>query len=88
MTTGGLPDEVYWEETMETYYFTFGYDHAHPKGYVVIEAVSWDAARDEMFAHFGRAWAFQYDESAWHKHGISMAEKYGLHEAALPEVAA
>lgn len=71
---------------MERFYFTFGYDHAHPNGYVVIEAESWDAARDQMFAHFGRAWAFQYDEATWRpeRHGgLTLAEKHGLHEVEL-----
>ena len=65
---------------MTTFYFTFGYAHAHARGYVAIDAPDWDAAREEMFSRYGREWAFQYDENDWHKHGISMAEKHGLHE--------
>lgn len=52
---------------MERYYFTFGVgiDKPHRNCYHVIEADSYEAARDEMFRDFGQDWAFQYSEEEW-----------------------
>lgn len=52
---------------MKRYYFTFGVgiDDPHRNCYHVIEADSFDAARDEMFRVFGEKWAFQYTEERW-----------------------
>ena len=52
---------------MERYYFTFGVgiDKPHRCCYHVIEAASYEQARDEMFRRFGDKWAFQYDEAGW-----------------------
>jgi hypothetical protein len=55
---------------MSMYYFTFGFGHAHAVGgvtydkdcVVAVEAEDSTAAREHMFATFGRKWAFQYDE--------------------------
>jgi hypothetical protein len=69
----------------QTWYFTFGFAHPHAGTFVRIENAPGDAAREQMFARFGRDWGFQYDDAAWHKHGISQAEKYGLIEIALGE---
>lgn len=51
---------------MKKYYFTFGYGQQYAKHYVIIEAKSWDEARDEMVRRFGLNWAFQYDETSWY----------------------
>ena len=58
------------------YYFTFGVgiDKPHRNCYHVIEADSYEAARDEMVNRFGLDWAFQYSEEQWK---ISK-EKYDL----------
>jgi hypothetical protein len=45
----------------QRYYFTFGYGHAYPNCYVVIEGTG-ATARQEMFRRFGARWAFQYTE--------------------------
>ena len=52
---------------MERYYFTFGVgiDKPHRNCYHVIEADSYEAARDEMVNRFGLDWAFQYSEEQW-----------------------
>lgn len=52
---------------MKRYYFTFGVgiDNPHRNCYHVIEAASYEQARDEMFLRFGNEWAFQYDEAEW-----------------------
>ena len=68
----------------QTWYFTFGFSHEHPNRYVVIENATYDEARRQMFAAFGRKWAFQYDHAGWFKHGVSQAEKYSLTELTLP----
>ena len=66
----------------ETWYFTFGFAHRHAGCYFVVKDATLDEAREEMFAKFGREWAFQYDDTGWHKHGVSQAEKWGLTEIA------
>lgn len=43
----------------EKWAFTFGYNHKHPKKYVVIEGNYLDARR-KMIERFGSSWAFQY----------------------------
>lgn len=52
---------------MERYYFTFGcgIDDPHRNCYTIIEAESYEAARDEMVRRFGTKWAFQYTEDEW-----------------------
>ena len=45
---------------MKEYIFTFGFGHAHPNGYHVIEAETYEGARVKMFERFGPKWAFQY----------------------------
>jgi len=64
----------------QTWYFTFGYAHAHPQGYFVVENATSEAARDRMIEVFGREWAFQYDAHDWFKRGHSQADEYGLRE--------
>lgn len=73
------PERVPYDQP-QAWYFTFGYAHAHPNSYYVIEGLPGDAARDRMIEVFGRQWAFQYDAHDWFKHGVSLAEKYGLQE--------
>lgn len=62
----------------QTWYFTFGLNHAHPNGYVQFEDVGGSEARSLMVAAFGTAWAFQYDAADWFEDGVSQAEKYHL----------
>lgn len=52
---------------MERYYFTFGcgIDDPHRNCYTIIEAESYEAAREEMVRRFGIKWAFQYTEDEW-----------------------
>ncbi len=52
---------------MEKYYFTFGcgIDDPHRNCYTVIEAESYEAAREEMVRRFGTKWAFQYNAKQW-----------------------
>lgn len=52
---------------MSKFYFTFGVgiDKPHRNCYHVIEAESYEAARDEMVNCFGLDWAFQYSEEQW-----------------------
>lgn len=52
---------------MKKYYFTFGcgLDMPYRNCYHVIEADSYEAARDEMVNCFGLDWAFQYSEEQW-----------------------
>lgn len=61
---------------MKRYYFTFGVGvgNLHRNCYHVIEAASYEQARDEMFLRFGDEWAFQYDEAEW----LINEEKYHL----------
>lgn len=56
-------------ETRDTYYFTFGFGHRHPRtgallanGYTVIEGTR-ASARARMIELFGNQWAFQYDSA-------------------------
>lgn len=58
----------------QPYYFTFGYGHAHPKGYLIINADDWAAARAYMFKLYKDKWAFQYTEDDFHRR----CEKYNL----------
>lgn len=52
---------------MKRYYFTFGCgeDDPHRNCYTVIEAESYEKAREIMFSKYGSRWAFQYDEDGW-----------------------
>jgi len=52
---------------MENFYFTFGcgIDDPHRNCYTVIEAESWEDAREDMIRRFGIKWAFQYAEKNW-----------------------
>lgn len=63
--------------------FTFGYDHRHPvtneslaNKYIVVEARSFEDARDRMISMFGTAWAFQYTMSDVER----LVKSYGLTE--------
>lgn len=72
------------EPRRETWYFTFGFDHQHTGRFVVIEDATYDEARDRMFAAFGREWGFQYDESQWHRNGVSQEQKWRLKRLDIP----
>lgn len=49
---------------MKSFIFTFGSSHAHPNGFVRINAPGAQLARLEMFKHYGRKWSHQYEEEA------------------------
>lgn len=55
------------QSVMKRWYFTFGcgIDDPHRNCYTVIEAESYESARDEMVRRFGVKWAFQYSEEEW-----------------------
>jgi hypothetical protein len=61
-------------EVRETWFFTFGGDHAHPNGYVQVNDATHAEARDAMVQHFGTKWAFQYDAKGFE----GQPEKYDL----------
>ena len=65
---------------MNNYYFTFGFNHAYPNGFVKIQAEDPTKARIEMIKRFGKKWAFQYDEETWNKDGESQQQKFNLNE--------
>jgi len=46
---------------IKDYYFTFGFNHKYPKGYVKIRGTFIDA-RIKMATLFGQKWAFQYED--------------------------
>ncbi len=62
---------------MPKYYFTFGIGHPLGKYYHVIEAESYEKAREEQVEAFGIKWAFQYTEKEWTRGGISQEKEYG-----------
>ena len=45
----------------QTWFFTFGFGHKYPNGYIRFTGL-YGEARTKMHAHFGNKWAFQYDE--------------------------
>ena len=45
------------------WWFTFGFGHAHPNGYVVISGRDKEDARLNMVERFGQKWAFQYNSA-------------------------
>lgn len=52
---------------MKKYYFTFscGVSDPYRNCYTVIEAKSYETARELMFKKYGNQWAFQYTEDEW-----------------------
>lgn len=58
------------------FFFTFGVDQEHDGCYVEVEAESSLDAREVMFEHYGREWAFEYDS----------AEEAGVFEYGLKEI--
>ena len=62
-------------ELPQNWYFTFGFGHAHPNGYVCIFGTH-DGAREEMFRHYGPKWSFQYDEVRF----LPQIERYNLYQ--------
>lgn len=61
---------------MENFYFTFGCGSDKARKYVKIVSTSRESARDLMFAHYGKAWGFQYDESGFE----GQVDEFGLSE--------
>ncbi len=59
----------------ETWYFTFGFSHAFPRGYMKITG-TFHTARNKMIEKFGTKWSMQYSEEQF----AGQVEKYGLHE--------
>ncbi len=59
---------------VQKWYFTFGSNHAHPNGYVVIEG-TFKEAREEMIELYGRNWSMQYKSAE-----VAGVEKYCLYE--------
>lgn len=47
------------KELPQDWFFSFGYNHAHPQKFVRIHGTQ-NAARAEMFRRYGAKWAFQY----------------------------
>lgn len=78
---------------MEKFYFTFGIGKSLlANRYVVIEAESYEAAREIMIESFGTKWAFQYTEKEWNYYFTgkvsaeeNIAEKYGLQKLNVNE---
>lgn len=68
------------DPTLHRFYFTFGFGQPHAGRFVVIDALGWGEARDEMVRRFGRVWGFQYDAEEWVRDGVSQADEYGLTE--------
>lgn len=71
-------------DVKQTWYFTFGVgiDQPHRNRYYVVRDATYEEARERMVSVFGRAWAFQYDESQWFRDDVSQAERYDLKEIA------
>lgn len=51
----------------EKFVFTFGMSHKHSGNYIIIFAKSFLSAREIMFQHYERKWAFQYTAEEWEK---------------------
>ena len=62
----------------QTWYFTFGSDHAYPNGYIK-HFGSYDDAREWMRDRFGDRWCAQYDESE----GARIVDKWNMREVIL-----
>lgn len=72
---------------METWYFTFGFDHTDSRGRSLARCFvklngTFDEAREAMFSARGVAWAFQYSAAEF----TGQVEKYGLREISLEEL--
>lgn len=48
---------------MHRFYFTFGDGQLLENCYTIIEAETYNSAREEMFKVHGSTWAFQYTEA-------------------------
>lgn len=59
----------------KVWYFTFGFGHAHPNGYVKIHG-TFNSARDEMNRRYDNVWCMQYTHEAIEK----SIEEWGMHE--------
>jgi len=62
-------------EQPQDWYFTFGYGHAYPKGYVKIHGTV-ESSCAEMTARYGAKWCTSY---TWDRFEPQIA-KYGLTE--------
>lgn len=58
-----------------TWVFTFGAGQKH-EGHFVRISGTFEEARAEMFARYGKEWAFQYSEEEWND-WCERAEKIG-----------
>jgi len=73
---------------MIKYAFTFGSNHRDfygnnlSRAYVVVEAKSYEIARDIMFSKRGNAWSFQYE---WDEFKPQI-EQFNLHEVHLGDL--
>jgi hypothetical protein len=47
------------ETNEQDFWFTFGFNHAHPHGYTVIHGTV-DSSREEMYRRYGNKWSMQY----------------------------
>jgi len=63
------------DELERDWYFTFGFDHAHPHGYRKIHG-TFESARAQMVEWYDRRWAFQYDA----EEGARIAARWNLKE--------
>lgn len=59
----------------QVWIFTFGSGQKHSGHFVKIKG-TFESAREEMFARFGKKWAFQYSEKEWDD-WCKRAEKMG-----------
>ena len=66
------------EEQPQNWYFTFGFSHAYPKGYVKING-TFSETRQKMFSKFEDKWSMQYTENKF----IPQIERFDLKEIQL-----
>lgn len=68
-------------EARQDWFFTFGFDHAHPNGYVLING-TYEGARREMIWRYLQEWSSQYNGPEITR----IAAKYGLVEYPLAPI--
>ena len=67
-------------DDVQKWYFTFGFGHAYPNCFVVIEG-TFHSSREEMVRRYNDKWAFQYDKGGWfNENGQSQQERWDLTE--------
>ena len=67
------------EELKQDWYFTFGCNHDHPNGYVLIKNKTHAEARYTMILEYNVSWSMQHSK----KEFGDQAEKYNLYEIEL-----